>query len=93
MFFCYFEMLIRIKDPAKFVVEGNRLQQTNSMLERGGVSEYIYEDWVDATLSLLSSLAEISDEVKALALLETQFNDFVVSTSLVTHLRVRSLPQ
>ena len=61
-----------------------------AMLERTGVSSFIWEDWVDTTLGLLDNLSTSPDDITAFVQLESAFNDAENSPCFISHLRVRS---
>ena len=61
------------------------------MLTRSGITEFIWEDWVAATIELLQDLQKsLSSDQNSLQLLENAFNDEQISLPMISHFRVSS---
>ena len=89
LIFCYFEMLLRLQDPMRFLAEEERIQSFNILLEADGLSAFIYMDWVDQTVALLRRLAaSLSNEENSAALLLTAMNDEEITAAIITLFRV-----
>ena len=87
--FGYFMILALVGDETKILDEKTRLFQMNKILDGAGMTEYVYEDWVDATLTLLGELVAALKTGNAMETIEKAFNDEETSLMLVQHLRVR----
>jgi ubiquitin thioesterase protein OTUB1 len=72
--------------------EINRLRQLNAMLDRSGLQEFIYEDWVEATANLLQDVSAHLPCGDNATKLTTAFNNEVGSAEVIQHFRVRWLP-
>ena len=91
--FGYFMNLVLIGNEAKILEEQTRLSRLSTLLDEAGMSEYVYEDWVNASLTLLGELVAALKNGRAIEVIERAFNDEENSPMLVQHLRVRlSLP-
>ena len=86
--FCYFETLIWMKDPSKFVSEESRLKSLNNLLNEAGYEEYTYSDWVDETISLLKQCAESLDSKDIEQSLVAAFNSADIGPAIIQHSRV-----
>ncbi|KAJ6264128.1 Ubiquitin thioesterase [Drechslerella dactyloides] len=88
--FGYFELLLRTGDPEVIEHEMARIKSMNSLMDDVGMSEYLYEDFVDETIQLLTIIQEASvldnpyDDKPLLA----TFNTEDKSNGIVTHLRL-----
>ena len=87
--FGYFMLLASSGNESKILDEQTRLSRMNSMLDATGMTEYIYEDWVNATLTLLGELIAALRDGNATDIIERAFNDEETSSMLVQHLRVQ----
>ncbi|KAK6353403.1 hypothetical protein TWF696_005369 [Orbilia brochopaga] len=88
--FGYFELLLRTGDVEFIKYEQARIKSMNSLMDDVGMSEYLYEDFVDETMQLLSSIQEspvIDNPYDDKHLLAT-FNAEDKSNGIVTHLRL-----
>jgi ubiquitin thioesterase protein OTUB1 len=84
--FSYFEALVRIGDPHKFLVEETRLKSLRNILNDAGFQEHLYEDFAEDTIDLLRETSSAADG--GATLLQT-FNDTNRSMSVITYLKVR----
>ena len=86
--FCYFEILMRMKDPSKFVSEEGRLMSLNNLLNKAGYEEYTYSDWVEETISLLRQCtASLHSDDSGQALVSA-FNNADIGPAIIQHSRV-----
>lgn len=89
--FCYFETLVRLRDKARLEEEIARLNSLNNYLTRvGHFDEWLFEDMVLETTTLLRELAELVEisPQQAEELLRHRFNDESSSNSIVYHFRL-----
>lgn len=82
--FSYFEALVRIGDPHKFLEEEARLKSLSNILNDAGFEEHTYEDWMEDTINLLRKTSNAG--TGSAVLLET-FNDMHGSMSIITYLK------
>jgi ubiquitin thioesterase protein OTUB1 len=84
--FSYFEALVRIGDPHKFLEEETRLKSLCNILNDTGFVEDLYEDFMEDTIELLRKTANAGNASAVAVLLET-FNDPNGSMSIITYLK------
>lgn len=82
--FSYFEALVRIGDPHKFLEEETRLKSLCNILNDAGFVEDLYEDFMEDTIELLRKTSNARNG--SAVLLET-FNDPNGSMSIITYLK------
>lgn len=82
--FSYFEALIRIGDPHKFLEEEARLKSLCNILNDAGFEEHLYEDFMEDTINLLRKTSNARNG--SAVLLET-FNDMHGSMSIITYIK------
>ncbi|KAI9660849.1 MAG: hypothetical protein M1829_006459 [Trizodia sp. TS-e1964] len=85
--FNYFELLFRLQDLALIQREESRIRSLSNLMNRVGLSDYLYEDFVDATLRLLRATAVAVAMQHSDSLLLQAFNDPEVSSSIIAHFR------
>lgn len=90
--FAYFETLLRLGDRDRIAAEEARLKSLNNLLNSVGFQEHLYEDFVDATITLLREISASIPCHDDGATLWASFNDPDVSNGIITHFRV-STPQ
>ncbi|AEO65607.1 f269be01-2657-4f0a-9429-421a051efec3 [Thermothielavioides terrestris] len=88
--FGYFETLVKSGSKARIESERQRLQSLNSLIENvGGFSPYVFQDFVDETLTLLERMAGLVDhQEQAMAELLEAFNTPDISNSVMYHFRL-----
>ncbi|RDL36119.1 Cysteine proteinase [Venustampulla echinocandica] len=89
--FSYFETLLRLGNQAQLEEEVARMISLNNFLTTvGGFEDWLFEDMVEETTSLLKDLAELmpTSPQAAADLLRQRFNDPNVSNAIVYHLRL-----
>ncbi|KIN07608.1 hypothetical protein OIDMADRAFT_108384 [Oidiodendron maius Zn] len=89
--FSYFETLLALRDAARLEEEIARLTSLNNLITTvGGVEEWLFEDMVAETISLLRDLVTTmqSSPDAAEQLLLQRFNNPEVSNAIVYHLRM-----
>ncbi|KAK6330918.1 hypothetical protein TWF718_003114 [Orbilia javanica] len=88
--FGYFELLLRTGD-AKFIEsEYDRIESLNKLLDSVGMSEYLYEDFVDETKRVLKAISKSPtiDNPYDDKLLVEEFNNADASNAIITHLKL-----
>ena len=68
------------------------MSQKNGLLQRGGLSDTIWEDFAEETDALFDELANTKTEDGALTIILATFNDDLKSMAIFTHFRVRYAP-
>ncbi|KAI9835674.1 MAG: hypothetical protein M1838_005226 [Thelocarpon superellum] len=86
--FSYFETLQRVGDRQRILEEETRLRSLNNLLNLAGFQHYLYEDFVDETISLLRLIASSPPSATGDTLLFDKFNDPAVSNAIITHFRL-----
>ncbi|KAK6522095.1 hypothetical protein TWF281_002662 [Arthrobotrys megalospora] len=88
--FGYFELLLRTGDPKVIEKEHDRITSLCSLLDSVGMSEYLYEDFVDETKVLLKTISQspaIDNPYDDKIIVEA-FNKDDVSNAIITHLKL-----
>lgn len=88
MAFSYFETLGRVGDRNRILEEQTRLRSLNNLLNRAGFASYLYEDYVDATLELLGTVATLVPSPAIGSTIWEKFNEPDVANAVIAHLRV-----
>lgn len=89
MAFGYFESLLNIRDLIHAQTELVRIKSLNTLLDRVGYQEHLYEIFVDATESVFGQVCEaIQGGVRDDTFLREAFNSEYESTAIITHFRV-----
>ncbi|KAL9101028.1 MAG: hypothetical protein Q9163_003670 [Psora crenata] len=86
--FGYFEALVRVGNPKKTRGEAERLRSLNKLLDDTGQEAFMYEDWVELTLSLLEQTASASAGPDKEAALLKAFNDLDTANAITQHFRM-----
>ncbi|KAF3912727.1 hypothetical protein ABW21_db0209362 [Orbilia brochopaga] len=93
--FGYFELLLRTGDKEFIKKEQARVKAMNKLMDGVGMSEYLYEDFVEETMQLFSALQQspVIDNPYDDQLLLATFNDEAMSNGIITHLRLLTAGQ
>jgi ubiquitin thioesterase protein OTUB1 len=89
--FSYFETLVRLRSRAQLEEELARMISLNNyLIQVGKFEEWVFEDMVSETTTLLKDLAELvqTSPREAEELLRTRFNDSEVSNQIIYHFRL-----
>ncbi|PKS09610.1 hypothetical protein jhhlp_004228 [Lomentospora prolificans] len=87
--FGYFETLIHNGDRNEIEAEVARLTSLNQMLLSVGYDNFLFEDMVEETISLLKDIAaSMLDPNSAMTILMERFNDRQCSNAIIYHLRL-----
>lgn len=90
MAFGYFETLFALRDTLRIEAEIRRVKSLTTLLERVGLSDSIYEIFVDATEDVLNrTQAAIQNGAQDESFLVEAFNEGYCSDAIITHFRVR----
>ncbi|KUM65755.1 hypothetical protein ACN42_g1304 [Penicillium freii] len=88
--FGYFETLFALRDTLRIEAEIRRMKSLTTLLERVGLSDSIYEIFVDATEDVLNrTQAAIQNGAQDESFLVEAFNEGYCSDAIITHFRVR----
>jgi ubiquitin thioesterase protein OTUB1 len=87
--FSYFETLLRIGDKGRIMGELARLKSANQLIVSSGVPLDIFEDFAQETFELLEKCADSVPTVRDDTAILGPFNSEDVSSSIITHFRVR----
>lgn len=91
MAFGYFETLFALRDTLRIETEIRRMKSLTTLLERVGLSDSIYEIFVDATEEVLNRThAAIQNGAQDESFLVDAFNEGYCSDAIITHFRVSS---
>ncbi|KAF3915716.1 hypothetical protein AA313_de0200799 [Arthrobotrys entomopaga] len=88
--FGYFELLLRTGDPKFIKNETDRLKGLCSYMTDVGMSEYLYEDFVEETMELLKTISQspaIDNPYDDKTIVEV-FNRDDASNAIITHLKL-----
>lgn len=89
MAFGYFETLFALRDTLRIETEIRRMKSLTTLLERVGLSDSIYEIFVDATEDVLNRThAAIQNGAQDESFLVEAFNEVYCSDAIITHFRV-----
>ncbi|KAJ5800940.1 uncharacterized protein N7518_003008 [Penicillium psychrosexuale] len=87
--FGYFETLFTLRDTLRIETEIRRMKSLTSLLERVGLSDSIYEIFVDATEDVLNRThAAIQNGARDESFLVEAFNEGYCSDAIITHFRI-----
>ncbi|KAJ5592462.1 Ovarian tumor otubain [Penicillium hordei] len=87
--FGYFETLFALRDTLRIEAEIRRMKSLTTLLERVGLSDSIYEIFVDATEDVLSrTQAAIQNGAQDESFLVEAFNEGYCSDAIITHFRI-----
>lgn len=87
--FGYFETLFALRDTLRIEAEIRRMKSLTTLLERVGLSDSIYEIFVDATEDVLNrTQAAIQNGVQDESFLVEAFNEGYCSDAIITHFRI-----
>ncbi|KAK6341926.1 hypothetical protein TWF730_001410 [Orbilia blumenaviensis] len=88
--FGFFELLLRTGDPKVIEKQREYLKSQNALLDQVGMSDYLYEDFVEETINLLKVIGEspaIDNPYDDKFLVEA-FNKDDTSNAIITHLKL-----
>ncbi|KAJ5780481.1 Ovarian tumor otubain [Penicillium paradoxum] len=86
--FGYFESLFNLRDTLRINAEIQRMKDLSKLLDQVGISDSIYEMFVDATLDVLDQTrAAIHNGAQDESFLVNLFNDGFYNNSIITHFR------
>lgn len=89
MIFGYFEILFNLRDPHRVQSELQRIKSLNTLLDRVGQQQDIYDIFVDETVEIFSqTLAAIQNGVQNESFLVEAMCDDFRSSAVITHFRV-----
>lgn len=87
--FGYFETLFALRDTLRIEAEIQRMKSLTTLLERVGLSDSIYEIFVDATEDVLNrTQAAIQNGAQDESFLVEAFNEGYCSDAIITHFRI-----
>ncbi|OQD69603.1 hypothetical protein PENPOL_c002G08477 [Penicillium polonicum] len=87
--FGYFETLFALRDTLRIEAEIRRMKSLTTLLERVGLSDSIYEIFVDATEDVLNrTQAAIQNGAQDESFLVEAFNEGYCSDAIITHFRI-----
>ncbi|KAK4865420.1 hypothetical protein LT330_009531 [Penicillium expansum] len=87
--FGYFETLFALRDTLRIETEIRRMKSLTTLLERVGLSDSIYEIFVDATEDVLNRThAAIQNGAQDESFLVEAFNEVYCSDAIITHFRI-----
>ncbi|KAJ6146360.1 Ovarian tumor otubain [Penicillium chrysogenum] len=87
--FGYFETLFALRDTLRIETEIRRMKSLTTLLERVGLSDSIYEIFVDATEEVLNRThAAIQNGAQDESFLVDAFNEGYCSDAIITHFRI-----
>ncbi|CAI7612422.1 unnamed protein product [Penicillium viridicatum] len=87
--FGYFETLFALRDTLRIEAEIRRVKSLTTLLERVGLSDSIYEIFVDATEDVLNrTQAAIQNGAQDESFLVEAFNEGYCSDAIITHFRI-----
>ncbi|CAI7578116.1 unnamed protein product [Penicillium glandicola] len=87
--FGYFETLFALRDTLRIETEIRRMKSLTTLLERVGLSDSIYEIFVDATEEVLNRThAAIQNGAQDESFLVEAFNEGYCSDAIITHFRI-----
>ncbi|KAJ5048118.1 hypothetical protein NUH16_006616 [Penicillium rubens] len=87
--FGYFETLFALRDTLRIETEIRRMKSLTTLLERVGLSDSIYEIFVDATEEVLNRThAAIQNGAQDETYLVDAFNEGYCSDAIITHFRI-----
>ncbi|CAG7990076.1 unnamed protein product [Penicillium nalgiovense] len=87
--FGYFETLFALRDTLRIETEIRRMKSLTTLLERVGLSDSIYEIFVDATEEILNRThAAIQNGAQDESFLVDAFNEGYCSDAIITHFRI-----
>ncbi|KAJ5426039.1 Ovarian tumor otubain [Penicillium sp. CMV-2018d] len=87
--FGYFETLFALRDTIRIEAEIRRMKSLTTLLERVGLSDSIYEIFVDATEDVLNRIqAAIQNGAQDESFLVEAFNEGYCSDAIITHFRI-----
>jgi ubiquitin thioesterase protein OTUB1 len=87
--FGYFETLFALRDTLRIETEIRRIKSLTTLLERVGLSDSIYEIFVDATEDVLNRIhAAIQSGAQDESFLVEAFNEGYSSDAIITHFRI-----
>jgi ubiquitin thioesterase protein OTUB1 len=87
--FGYFETLFALRDTIRIEAEIQRMKSLTALLEQVGLSDSIYEIFVDATEDVLKQThAAIHSGAQDESFLVETFNEGYTSEAIITHFRV-----
>ncbi|KAJ6133335.1 Ovarian tumor otubain [Penicillium samsonianum] len=87
--FGYFETLFALRDTLRIEAEIRRMKSLTTLLERVGLSDSIYEIFVDATEDVLNRThAAIQSGAQDESFLVEAFNEGYCSDAIITHFRI-----
>ncbi|KAJ5192458.1 Ovarian tumor otubain [Penicillium cf. viridicatum] len=87
--FGYFETLFALRDTLRIEAEIRRMKSLTTLLERIGLSDSIYEIFVDATEDVLNrTQTAIQNGAQDESFLVEAFNEGYCSDAIITHFRI-----
>ena len=86
IFFAYLQLICG--NPHLWDREEVRMKTLNALFERSAHDRFLWEDWVDGTNELFSTLKAAKGVKEAEFILEEAFNDEYRSPVILTHFRV-----
>lgn len=91
--FGFFEALLNSTDSDAIARETARLKSYNNQLNLVGYEPDLYMDFVQETFDLLDLIAANAGSTEGEEKLVAHFNDDGISSSIITHFRVKTVPQ